>query len=503
MTPEDGPTAMERPMSKDRGGAWLQHLQTPLTGQGPLYLELYGRLRQAILRGGLKPGTRLPSSRTLAQDLEISRTTAEEALSKLEGEGFLVRRVGDGTYVSDALSHATSRAHRPQAEPRGSGVAPGLSRRGAFLSQTQGCVEPLVRRPFAAGQPSPEAFPYGLWQKLLVRRSRESGRALLGYGDPAGYGPLREAIAQYLISSRGVVCGPDQVLVLTSSQQALDLSCKLLLDPGDKAWLEEPGYPGARAALLGAGADITPVPVDSQGLDVAQGQSLAPHAKLAYVTPSHQYPLGATLSLNRRLALLRWARNSGAWIIEDDYDSEFRYQGRPLAAIQGLEEATPVIYVGTFTKAMFPSLRIAYVVAPKRIIQALTSARSLQDGHTPSLMQAVLADFIQEGHFHTHLRKMKSHYQARRDLLLESLATHLGPRLLVKEDGAGLHVTTLLPSGYDDEALARRAALKGLDLPPLSGMHLGAHPLPGLVLGYAALSPDQIQGGVAALARLI
>jgi len=490
-------------MSKTRGGALFPSLTIPSQGHDSLYLKLYKVMREAILTGGLKPGARLPSSRTLALDLGVSRTTTEEALSKLEGEGFLTRRVGDGTYVSQLLPPTFRPAPRPAHRSPRSGPRPGLSQRGAELAKIPNCRDPLQVRPFAGGQPASDAFPYDLWHRLLLRRSREVGRALLGYGDPAGYPPLREALSEYLISSRGVVCTPDQIVVLTSSQQALDLVCKLLLDPGDQAWLEDPGYLGARTALQGAGADLVPVQVDDHGLDVERGISLAPNARVAYVTPSHQYPTGPALSLDRRLALLAWARRAGSWIIEDDYDSEFRYPGRPLAAIQGLESHAPVIYIGTLTKALFPSLRLAYVVAPTEIAQILAIARSQQDGHSSSLMQSVTADFIQEGHLHTHLRKMKTLYQSRRTMLLEALSAKTAGRLEVIEGEGGFHLTAYLPEGRDDKATASKGSGYGLELPTLSRMYLGSAARPGFVLGYAALSPAQIRQGVAALSKLL
>ncbi|WP_279341296.1 PLP-dependent aminotransferase family protein [Geothrix mesophila] len=490
-------------MSKTQGGVLFPSLALTSPGSEPLYLRLYKRIREAILTEGLKPGTRLPSSRTLAADLGVSRTTAEEALAKLEGEGFLTRRVGDGTYVSQYLPTSFRPASGATSRTGAAGRRPDLSERGAYMAETRGCVEPLVCRPFVGGQPAPEAFPYDLWHRLMLRRSRASGQALLGYGDPAGYSPLREALSEYLISSRGVRCSPEQVLILTSSQQALDLACRMLLDPGDKAWIEDPGYLGARVALQNAGAELVPVPVDEQGLAVEQGIALAPKAKLAYVTPSHQYPTGPALSLERRLALLKWARRTGSWIIEDDYDSEFRYTGRPHPAIQGLEADAPVVYVGTLTKALFPSLRLAYVVAPKRIAEAMTRARSLQDGHSPSLSQAVLADFIHDGHISTHLRKMKNLYQGRRAILLEALAARTSGKLRVIEGEGGFHLTAFLPQGADDTTLSTKGEKLGLELPTLSRMYLREGPAHGFVLGFAALTPSQILQGVAGLAKIL
>jgi GntR family transcriptional regulator/MocR family aminotransferase len=486
---------------KQPTGALLPSLQTPLDSGAPLHLQIYRRIRGAILAGTLAPGARLPSTRTLALDFGVSRTTAEEAFAQLEAEGFLVRRVGDGTYV--ALPEAPAKPVRKTARaPRIAGRRE-LSARGRVLAGQDVCAEPLAVRAFGAGLPALEAFPVDTWNRLLARRIRRSGRELLGYGQPAGYEPLREAVATYLGTSRGVVCSPSQVVILTSSQQALDLASRLLLDPGDAAWMEEPGYPGARAALAAAGARLVPVPVDESGLDVARGEALAPAARLAYVTPSYQYPMGVTASLERRLALLAWAERAGAWILEDDYNSEFRYTGRPLAAIQGLDAAGRVLYVGTFTKSLFPSLRLAYLVAPEDLVNAFVQARMLQDGHTPTLPQAVLADFITEGHFGAHIRRMRSLYQSRRDALLDEASRAFPDHVKLGLAEAGFHVAAHLPEGTDDRAIQRRAADRGIEVQPLTRYYAGPEARPGLVLGYVGLSPEAIRAGVRGLAGVV
>jgi GntR family transcriptional regulator/MocR family aminotransferase len=484
---------------KQPTGALLPSLETPLETGAPLHLQIYRRIRGAVLAGTLAPGARLPSTRTLALDLGVSRTTAEEAFAQLEAEGFLVRRVGDGTYV--ALPEAPAKP--VHGKPRAPAGRRELSARGRVLAGQDVCPEPLAPRAFEAGLPALEAFPMETWNRLLARRLRRSGRELLGYGHPAGYGPLREAVAAYVGTSRGVVCTPAQVVILTSSQQALDLAARLLLDPGEAAWMEEPGYPGARAALTAAGARVVPVPVDGAGLDTGRGEALAPTARLAYVTPSCQYPLGVTASLERRLALLAWAERAGAWIVEDDYNSEFRYTGRPLAAIQGLDAAGRVLYVGTFTKSLFPSLRLAYLVAPEDLVGAVVRARMLQDGHAPTLSQAVLADFIIEGHFGAHVRRMRALYQSRRDALLDEASRALPGHVILGPSDAGFHVTAHLPAGTDDRAVQRRAAGRGIEVQPLTRYYAGPEARPGLVLGYVGLSPEAIRAGVRGLAEVV
>ncbi|HVT57096.1 MAG TPA: PLP-dependent aminotransferase family protein [Thermoanaerobaculia bacterium] len=521
-------------MSRRAGGALFPSLEAVAPGSTPLYLQIYQRIRKAILAGNLGPGARLPSTRTLAADLGVSRITTELAYAQLDSEGFLVRRVGAGTFVGQfqpagrlhprpavaaarpgAAGNPTPGGIAGQGRVRGrEEAAPAraeprcLSRRGQTIAGAGACVEPIAVQAFNAGLPALEAFPVQTWNRLLARRCRLSGAQLLGYGEPAGFRPLREAVAEYLAAARGVACNPEQVIILTSSQQALDLAARLLLDPGDAAWLEEPGYPGARAALLAAGGRIVPVPVDERGLDVEAGRALAPAARLAYVTPSHQYPTGATMSLERRLALVRWAESAGAWVLEDDYDSEFRYSGRPLAALQGLDSSRRVIYIGTFSKVMFPSLRLAYLVTPDDLVDAFVAAVSLTVGHAPQLAQAVLADFLAQGQFSAHLRKMRALYGERRELFLRAAAAELGGRLRLGPSDAGLQVAAYLADGGadgegDDRAVAQRGARHGLSLVPLSRYYLGDRARPGLLLGYAGLAPAAARQGLRRLARVV
>lgn len=469
-----------------------------LEGAAPprsLRAGVYGRIRGAILAGRLRPGARLPSTRTLADELGVSRTTAEDAYAQLVMEGYLARRVGDGTYVSPGLPGPVRLT--PRRPPR---AAPPLSRRGRDLSTAPACLDALVTVPFRAGHPDPSLFPVDVWQRLSARRLRREGCALLGYGDPAGFRPLREALADHLATSRGVSCEPERIVVLSSSQQALDLAARLLLDPGDAVWMEEPGYPGARAAFQLAGARLVPVSVGGQGLDVAEGRRRAPSARLAYVTPSHQYPLGSALALERRLELLAWAREAGAWIVEDDYDAELRYETRPIAAIQGLDPDARVVHVGTFTKLLFPSLRLAWAVLPEPLVKPFVHARRLQDGHPPTLAQAVAADFLAEGHLGTWLRRLRAACLERRDVLLAALAREL-PEAVPGAADAGLHLTVALP-GLDDAAVHRRALALGVDAPALSSLRTEPGE-PGLVLGFAALQPAEIRRGVRALARAV
>jgi GntR family transcriptional regulator/MocR family aminotransferase len=489
-------------MTKLAGGTILPNLVTDAEA-GPLRQQVYRRIREGILQGRITAGTRLPSTRTLASDIGVSRNTTEEAYAQLEAEGFLSRKVGSGTYVSSVFPEFLP---APKKRPRAHATEAGLdvlSDRGRLIAGSSACSEPTAVKAFVAGAPDYEAFPQEIWNRLLIRRARESGTALLQYGDPAGLPALREAVAGYVATSRGVLCEPRQVVILTSSQQALDLCARLLIDPGDEVWMEEPGYPGAAAALQSAGAKLALIPVDDAGLNVDSGIARAPRAKLAYVTPSHQYPLGVTMQLDRRLALLEWARSSGAWILEDDYDSEFRYAGNPHAAIQGLREGSRVLYIGTFTKVMFPSLRIAYLIVPDGLAGAFANARAQVDGHTPTLPQAALADFISEGHFGAHLRRMRSLYRGRRDVLVESLQRFCGDRVTLGDSDCGLHVTAFFEPGVDDRAVSRRARTLGIEVQPLSRFYLGPDARPGAVLGYSALERSAIVSGARMLARAL
>lgn len=461
----------------------------------PRYQAIYRALRASILRGTLKAGTRLPSTRTFAADVRVSRKTAEEAYAQLEREGFVERRTGSGTYVADVPAPANKTRVRLEGDRR---VA---SRARAANDAAAACVEPQAVRPFAAGLPALDAFPVDLWRRLVALHARRLDAREMIYGDPAGYAPLREAVASYLVASRGVSCDASQVIIVNSSQQALDLAARVLLDPGDEAWIEDPGYYGARAAFLSAGARVVPVPIDAEGLDVAAGVALAPRARVVYVTPSNQYPLGMTMSLERRLALLDWTRRANAWIIEDDYDGEFRYDGRPLAAIQGLDTTGRVLYAGTFTKSLYPSLRLAYLVVPPDLAGPFVRARTQIDGHPATFMQAVVADFLAGGHFGAHVRRMRALYRSRRDILLETLQRRLRGRADVAGSDAGLRLSVFIHGS--DRRASERAARAGLDVPPLSRLYCGAQPRNGLVLGYAALSPGAIRSGVEALQGIL
>ncbi len=471
----------------------------------PLYVQLYEGLREAILGGRLRAGVRLPSTRGLSAELGVSRNTVMNAYDQLQSEGYLEGRVGYGTCVSSSLPDDLLQVRAREADGPGSRSGRGLSRRGSMLSGTPPTVSDYQDRPraFQPGLPALEEFPSRTWRNLYNKVWRRPARELLGYGDPAGYRPLREAISDHLCTARAVRCSWEQVIVVNGSQQALDLSARLLLDPGDAAWMENPGYPGARAALTGAGAQLVPVPVDSHGLDVSSGEATPPEARLAYVTPSHQYPLGATMSLRRRLDLLDWAKRSDAWILEDDYDSEFRYSGRPFEALQGLDTEGRVVYVGTFSKVLFPALRIGYLVVPKDLVDAFAAVRELSDLHSPSIDQAVLANFITDGHFVRHVRRMRALYAARQEALLEAAAQDLAGILEVRPAESGLHLVGRMTEDANDREASRLAADHGVEAIPLSWYADGPSRDRGLMLGYAAVSEAEIWGATNRLATAL
>ncbi len=459
--------------------------------------RLCAALRDAMRQGTLTQGARLPATRVLAQDLALSRVTVEAAYAQLEAEGYVVRRTGQGSFVALQPEAAATPTRRRNTAARALTPTALLSRRGQGMVDTGGCMEPMRLQAFAAGSPDLRAFPHTLWRQLTNKRLRQAPEALMRYGDPQGREDLREAIAQYLVASRGVRCTAGQVLVLTSSQQALQLLATLLLDPGERVWIEDPGYRGARTAFAASGAQLVPLPVDAQGL--VPDFSL-PAPRLIYLTPTHQYPTGHTLSLQRRMALVDYAQRQGCWIVEDDYDSEFLYDGRPTPSLQGLDDGARVIYTGTFSKTLFPSLRIAYAVLPEALVQPMVTARSVYDGHGPQLAQAVTADFMTQGHFAAHLRLMRQLYRSRRDLLLDLVARKL-PWATPRNSTGGLQISVTLPPGSEAH-LTRQAAALGIATPSLSSLHSQPAMADGWLLGYAALQPAEIEAAVAALSSL-
>ncbi|WP_282604858.1 PLP-dependent aminotransferase family protein [Pelagibius sp. Alg239-R121] len=481
----------------------------------PLHRQLYDQIREAVLTGRLAPGARLPSSRTLASELGCSRNTAVTAFDQLLSEGYLAGQVGSGTYISHVLPEdllSLSGAHRRgrQQDVPEQKVARrrGLSKRGEVLAAFPRGRR-ISTRAFAPGVPELDLFPFDVWARLLGRVWRRPSEALKRHGDHAGYEPLRRAIADYLRTARGLACDWRQILITSGAQQGLDLVARTLLDPGDPVWFENPGYTGLRGPLFAAGAEAVPLPVDEEGISVAAGRARSPQARMAIVAPSHQYPLGITMSLARRLELLAWAREADAWIVEDDYDSEYRYEGRPLSALQSLDDADNgrVVYLGSFSKVMFPSLRLGYIVVPEDLIEPMGCARGTLDDHPTAITQPALAAFISEGHFAAHVRRMRVLYAARQAVLLEAIRTDLEGLLDAQPDEAGLHIVAYLSKDLarrmSDQEAADRAAAAGLAVSPLSRYYDGKPDRCGLMLGYAAVPEDEIRLAVKKLARVL
>jgi GntR family transcriptional regulator/MocR family aminotransferase len=474
---------------------------------GDLHEQIYRELRRAIVARILRPRTRIASSRALAADLGVSRTTTQLALDKLCAEGYLVARRGAGTFVAADLPDEglpgarTDLAPGPpvRAEP------PALSRRGATLATGRPAARRLAgpARAFRLGVPALEQFPIALWSRLSSRRV--SGLTLrdLDYGAAAGLPALRDAIADHMRMARGARCDAEHVYIVGGAQRGIDIVCRLLLDAGASAAVEDPGFPGAWSALAAAGAKIIPVPVDDQGasVDALAGE---PGVRLVYVTPSHQFPSGMPMSLPRRLALLGWAAASGAWIVEDDYDCEFRFGAQPIPCLQGLDDAGRVIYIGTFSKSIYPALRLGFVIAPAGLHERLVAARrALADPQPPFLEQAIVADFIAEGHFARHLRRMRTVYAERLEALNAAAAHHCPGVLALRTTRTGLHAVADL-IGVDAGRVSAEAMQRGVEVMPLSDYVLDpARGGNALVLGFGAVTPERLADGMRELAAAI
>lgn len=476
----------------------------PPQGGETLSAWLHRELRTAILDGRLKPGTQLPPTRSLAAQWGIARGTVVGVFEQLLSESYLESRIGAGTTVNRKLPDEYFNAKAKTTAPAGPAVKGGISKRGGQMSHSPFLSFYELRnvRAFVANQPSVMHFPTDLWSRLGARRMRLASREMLLAGDVLGYRPLREAVAAHLGSTRGVVCHADQVMIVSGTQQALDLIARITLDPDDAAWVEDPGYPGAVSILRAAGARLIPIPVDAKGMKVAEGLKRAPAAKLAYVTPANQFPLCVPLPLERRLKLLEWSRTTGAWIFEDDYDSEFRFDGRPLTAMQGLAPDGNVIFSGSFSKMLFPSLRMGYVVLPLHLVEPMRAARSLTDRFGPMLEQAILCDFIAEGHFGRHLRRMRQIYGENLDLLMTESRREWGDRLVIQPTQAGLQTVGWLGEGRDDAEFARAAQGCGVTVMPLSAWAIRWKNRTGVQIGFAAVGQEEIRRGVRAIGAL-
>jgi len=476
-------------------------LPAPAAGT-PLYRWLYEQLRTAILDGRLLPGARLPATRDLAEAYGLSRTTIVTAFEQLRSEGYVEGRTGSGTYVSTVLPEQLLQVGRKLPEralPHRRIVFSGYARRlRPFRSRPAQAV-----RAFRPNQAALDLFPTTLWAQVAARRLRRASTRLLAGGETLGYRSLREAVSEYLNTSRGVNCTADQVLIVSGAQEGLDRTARLLLNPGEPAWIEEPGYPRAAAVLRAVGAKLCGVPVDVEGLDLERGLRRWPRPKLVYVTPAHQFPLGVTMSLRRRLALLEWARKAGVLIFEDDYDSEYRYSGRPVPALQGLDRAGVVIFGGSFSAVMFPAMRLGYLVVPPDMVDVFAAAQSVSMHHPPLLGQAVLCDFISEGHFARHIRRMREVYAERLGVLLKGAREKLDGLVEISNVEAGLQTIGWLPERSRAENVAAAAAKKNVEVIPLRRYAFGRVRGNGIVLGFAAVEPRELRRGVEELASVL
>jgi GntR family transcriptional regulator / MocR family aminotransferase len=500
------------PLDKDTGvpkGAVEKLLTISIQRDGgvPLHKQVFEEIRRTILEGRLVSGAPLPSSRMLARELGLSRNTVLTAYDMLASEGYTDAAKGSATRVSAVLPESLQLADRTDAKSQAIKRRPKLSslveRLPARHMRSSRNVPEITA--FRYGVPELRHFPFNHWNRLLNRFWRHPPRDALLVGDPAGYAPLRRNIAAYLRAFRAVNCHEDQIIVTSGAQQGLTLACRVLLDPDDTIWLEEPGYPGLGQAVEGAGANSVGIPVDDEGLSVEAGLRIAPHARAVAVTPSHHYPLGITMSLARRLALLDWADKVDGWIIEDDYDSEFRYAGRPLSAMQGLDRSGRVIYVGTFSKIMFPTLRMGYLVVPPDLVDPFLRVRRAIDDHPPITAQPALAAFVDDGHFASHIRRMRALYGERQKILLTALEQHLAGALEFSPSEAGMHLCCglhpALRARTTDTAIAEMARDLNVVTMPLSSFYSTTSGQPGLALGYAGFDEKQIALGAKRLAQ--
>lgn len=476
--------------------AWLAH---PAHAAMPLHARIQRAIRQLILDGVLGSGKPLPASRALARSLDVSRDTIEAAYARLHAEGFIERRVGSGSFVADMTGFSPG-YRRSQRDALLRHQSPGLSRRGSSMFDSGGVHEMLIPRPFAPGVPDTRSFPLALWERLQRQVLKEVGTQALLHGDPQGAAPLRRAIADYVNLERGAHATDDRVLVLTSSQQAMTLCANMLLDPGDRIFIEDPAYYGARKAFNAAGLECVPVRVDRQGMTLEPVLEDPRRARAVSLTPSHQFPTGATLALDRRLSLIEWAARHQAWIIEDDYDSEFHYAGKPMACVQGLDQHDRTIYIGTFTKSLFPGLRIGYVVLPPQLVKPMTVARTLLDGHTASIAQLTLARFMEGGHFGAHIRTMRGIYAQRLEVLVGLVRKYLPDFVEPQIPVGGLQMPCVLTCDISEQVAVEAAARAGVQLAGLSTLYANNDGRPGFLMGFAAYTPAELELAVRKLA---
>lgn len=481
---------------------WAEFLDLEIDPRSdrPLFQQIYLMLRAAIVSNALSPGSRLPSTRQLADRLDVSRTSVLTAYEQLIAEGYVAGQAGSGTYVSHDVPQAIVASQPPATTLRKSDRRK-LSQAGERYAEVSPHLTVTEHMAFGTGCCSIDAVTVEAWRRIGAQEMRRFNPVNLGYADPAGEYDLRNEVAQYLRAARAVQCDPEQIIILSGAQQAIDLSLRLLIDPGAAVWVEDPGYYATRAALVAAGAKLVPVPVDGDGLMVHEGIARAPRACAVYVTPSHQFPTGSVMSMARRLDLIAWAAKSGAWIIEDDYDSEFRYVGRPLASLQGLDRDGCVIYVGTLSKILFPGIRLGFAVLPESLIPAFKAARYLADRQPPTPHQTIVAEFMRQGFLTSHIRRMRQRYREARDVVVESITKELGDLVEIEVPECGIQLVLHFREAISDIAVTAEARRAGVVAKPVSPLYLEAEARSGLVLGYSGFDMHQLRAASANLAR--
>ena len=481
---------------KREAGALLSAIQLDRDSRKNISVQLYMALRDILLSGGLKPGDRLPASRTMARETGVSRTTVIDAIDRLISDGMLTSRVGAGTFVSENLVAPKPPAIEPGSAPDMAN-APRLS---ANLSQSATSFAPRARLPyqsqaFVTALPALDAFPLAHWSRISARHLRGDRNEIMGYGQPQGYQGLREAIATYLTAARGITCNANQIFITTGAQQAFGLIGQIFLNPGDRVWFENPGAKGARNALVATGAEVVPIPLDSEGIDVSDGLKRVPDFRMVFVTPSHQQPLGQIMSFARRIELLDAVIRARALVVEDDYDGEFYYGDRPQPALKSIDTHGRVFYVGTFSKTLFPSLRLGFILVPERMTENFNQVFSSWISGPPTTTQAIVADFMDEGLYSTHIRMMRNLYKARYETLREA-ANELPDTIVLQETSGGFHTPAILHPKVDEKLLVEQARAKGIIVAPLSQYCLAPIEQKGLVLGFGSTLPEDIVKGI-------
>lgn len=461
----------------------------------PLYVQVYEQFREMILSKRLRPGDRVPASRNLALETGVSRVIINQAYEQLMMEGYLVGKTGSGTFVADTVPDILLNAGKKEG-----GKQTSTQPDNDYISTGSR----LEVEPFQIGSPSLDQFPFKIWHQVGSRILKELKGTHLGYEDTLGYLPLRKAIAAYLRISRAVTCEADQVIIVTGSLQGLNLTVRCLLEKGDAVWMEDPCYPGAKGSFTDAGVSICPVPVREDGMDISLAMKKYGNAKLAYITPSHQFPLGYTLSHDKRLELLEWARLKNMWILEDDYDGEFRYEGQPLASLQGLDKNGRVIYSGTFSKTLFPGLRLAYIVLPSReMIPRFRRVKNNLDRQSPILEQLIVTRFMEEGHFLRHIRKMRLLYAERQNILIGLLKASLADYLQITPSASGMHLVCWLSDKIDSNRLKKEIKAQKLIVSFVSNFTMENEMQPAITLGYTAFSRYKLKMAVERLVKCV